>query len=421
MHDHPRRRDADGKTEYCPAVDFRSITVVLAAAIAAGNCSKSTDKPDKEIAHNAPGDTPPLAPPTDRSKYRRTATPPDASQPSPDPKGEFDREARVLFRVAACSGNEPIPDRIGQKLVDDHCAAFAKLNDKYRDAWLNKASEFLRSLVPKDIPDRVIYPFGGEDLISALAVYPDAREITIFSLEPANDPRIVDRISRRDLRASLKRSRNHIKFLMKTAFHRTVDLKAMARKALPEQIVGALWALALHKRAPVTLRFFTLGDDGTLTYVTNSYRHFEITFRKPNGPLQTYRHIAGNIANDGLKKNPEIGRYIAARAPFAAMTKASSFLLWKAYFSTIRNLLLDNMVWMVSDATAPLPKHAQAAGFEQIPYGKFYGPEPAFGKLNHQSQFTRLWRTSPKRDCPIRWGYRDVRGFSHLLVTRKKK
>ena len=34
-----------------------------------------------------------------------------------------------------------------------------------------------------DLPKKVLYPFGGSDLISALAVFPDAEEITIISLE----------------------------------------------------------------------------------------------------------------------------------------------------------------------------------------------------------------------------------------------
>ena len=41
----------------------------------------------------------------------------------------------------------------------------------------------------------------------------------------------------------------------------------------------------------------------------------------------------------------------------AAITKAASYLLWRGDFSRIRDYLLDNMVWMVSDSSgiAQLP------------------------------------------------------------------
>ena len=53
------------------------------------------------------------------------------------------------------------------------------------------------------------------------------------------------------------------------------------------------------------------------------------------------------------------------------MTKAASYLLWRDNFSTIRDYLLDNMEFMVSDSTGIPPKFATKAGFVQEAYGKF--------------------------------------------------
>jgi hypothetical protein len=169
------------------------------------------------------------------------------------------------------------------------------------------------------------------------------------------------------------------------------------------------------------MRYFTINEDGTLAYVTDKFSNMELTFRKPGGPIQTYRHIATDLSNGGLKKNKGVQTYITSRAPFAAMTKASSFLLWKDYFSIIRNDLLDGMVWMISDATAPLPSDAEKKGFEQIPYGTFTGPEPAFVDLKNADQMVKLWHDHPHQDCPIRYGYSDANRRAHLLITRKKQ
>jgi hypothetical protein len=385
----------------------------LAVVLAACGSKDEDQKQTLPVQPADPADAAAPAPPAD------AATPPDAAPA--DPAGEFDEQARLMFRVAACAGDAQVPGRL-EKIVDDHCQRLGKLNERYRERWLGPIMAFLDGLTPEGLPDRVLYPFGGEDLVSALAAFPEASEITIISLEKGGDPRKLERIGGEELAESLERSREHLKFLMDVAFHRTEDLEKMAEDPLPEQLVGALWAMAVHDREPVSLRFFQVQDDGSLAYVTDNFDDFELTFRKPGGPLQTYRHMATDLSNGGLKRAPGVVAYVEQRAPFVSVIKAASFLLWKSYFSTIRDLLLDHAVFIVSDATAPLPRHARAKGFEQIPYGIFTGPEVAFaegGETEASEPFIELWKEKAKGTVPVRWGYLDAKRKKHLLITRK--
>jgi hypothetical protein len=385
----------------------------LAVVLAACGSKDEDQKQTLPVQPADPADAAAPAPPAD------AATPPDAAPA--DPTGEFDEQARLMFRVAACAGDAQVPGRL-EKIVDDHCQRLGKLNERYRERWLGPIMAFLDGLTPEGLPDRVLYPFGGEDLVSALAAFPEASEITIISLEKGGDPRKLERIGGEELAESLERSREHLKFLMDVAFHRTEDLEKMAEDPLPEQLVGALWAMAVHDREPVSLRFFQVQDDGSLAYVTDNFDDFELTFRKPGGPLQTYRHMATDLSNGGLKRAPGVVAYVEQRAPFVSVIKAASFLLWKSYFSTIRDLLLDHAVFIVSDATAPLPRHARAKGFEQIPYGIFTGPEVAFaegGETEASEPFIELWKEKAKGTVPVRWGYLDAKRKKHLLITRK--
>jgi len=343
-----------------------------------------------------------------------------AAGPAPVAEGEFDKQAQALFRVAACGGDSQLPEQVPAKLAETHCAAVEKIITEYKTKWLDKATPFLASVVPTDLPDRVLYPFGGSDLITALATFPEAREITIISLEKSGDVRAIDRLKSEDLARSLKENRDHLTFLLRSAFHKTVDLKAMSENGLPGELVDDMIALRVHGREPVTMRYFKIREDGQLDYVTNRFDNVEISFRKPGGALQIYRHVSADLSDGGLKRNLGLMAYMKARAPFTAMTKASSFLLWEPYFSTMRNFLLENMVFMISDATAPLPEHAKKAGFEQIPYGHFTGPEPAFPNLKKKEQMIELWAKSEKKECPIRYGYSDEKRRPHLLITRKK-
>jgi hypothetical protein len=100
------------------------------------------------------------------------------------------------------------------------------------------------------------------------------------------------------------------------------------------------------------------------------------------------------------------------------MTKAASYLLWEESFSLIRDYLLKNMVWMISDSTGIPASHARAAGFVQDAYGRFEGP---FLKAvpGPARDFAALWKSQPLRRLPFPFGYPDMNRHLHLLVTRR--
>jgi hypothetical protein len=393
---------------------MRRILAFTLVAAACGGDKESAPAPAPAADARAP-----VAPPADATVVVDAAPAAEPAEPPPTP-GEFDAQAKVFFRIAACGGDAPLPAHAPAAIVDAHCAALDKVIAEYREKWVDKALPFLAEIVPDDLPDQIIYPFGGTDLVTALATFPDAREITIISLEEAGDIRLVDKTKGDDLEESLKQNRDHVQFLYRSAFHRTEDLKEMTTSGLPGHLFGTFVGLKVLGYEPVTMRYFEIKEDGSLEYVTRNFTNMELTFRKPGGKLQTYRHIATNLANAPLKKNVGLKAYMTSRAPFTAMTKASSFLLWNPNFVVIRDLLLDNMVWMISDATAPLPSIAKKKGFEQIPYGTFTGAEPAFEDLKHVEEMIELWEKSEKRECPIRYGYSDIKRRPHLLITRKK-
>lgn len=108
--------------------------------------------------------------------------------------------------------------------------------------------------------------------------------------------------------------------------------------------------------------------------------------------------------------------YLSGKKPVVAMTKAASYLLWRDNFSTIRNWLLANMEFMVSDSTGIPPKFAKQAGFTQEAFGtfeeSFLGASP---KANED--FRALWKKA--KPLPFRYGYLDKKLHKHMLITRR--
>ena len=103
------------------------------------------------------------------------------------------------------------------------------------------------------------------------------------------------------------------------------------------------------------------------------------------------------------------------------MTKAASYCLWNPRFSRIRNYLLANMVFMISDGTGIPPEFARQAGFVQETYGSFQGAM-CFDDCpsdEYSDQFRDLWASQPQRKLDFRYGYVDSKSSYHLLVTRR--
>ena len=362
-----------------------------------------------------------------------------APAPAPPPAHDFTPEGQALLAVGAC-GDIPAPAGFPQDLLATHCDVIKKAQADYLDQWVKPARAFFQAHVPADVAKKVVYPFAGGDLSTALTVFPDADEITTISLEPAGDPRDLATLKGSDLKHALDKVEYELKFLYRVNFSNTLNMiDAMRAGSLPTQLIFGLSALKIHGYEVVSLRYFKLNDDGTLHYLDDNdlkkvpdpqrakpdtrnriFANAELQFRRPNGRIQIYRHIQQNLDNDHLKADPRVLRYLEAKGTVAGMTKAASYLLSWESFSTMRDYLTKNVAWMVSDATGVAPKWGRPAGFDYETYGAFVGPHIPAGNGISQD-----WRTEfanePKRDLAFRFGYYDKKNANHLVIMTRKK
>jgi hypothetical protein len=387
-----------------------------------------------------------------RGQERTSATKPPAAPPAmpqaTPPQGQdFAAEARLLFRVVACSGDEPLPPVLDAATLKEHCAAMTPRMEAYRKHYLEVAQPFMAALRPPSLPTTVVYPFGGGDLLSALTTYPDGAEITTLSLELAGDPRRLRSLGKESLATSLGLIRRTIAPLLSLADSTSANLMQGQRGEIPGQLAFFLVALAVHGQEPASVRYFRIEPEGRLRYYSAeeiaaedrktsakslkggwtppdfapAFANVEIVFRprgSAQGTVRVHRHIAANLADGPLGKDPSVLRHLEMKGRVAAMTKAASYLLWRPDFVTIRQYLLDHMQFMVSDSTGIPPSPARKAGFIQETYGSFSGSFLAASRA-YNDEFRELWKSQPPRPLPFRYGYPDSSRHYHLLVTRK--
>jgi hypothetical protein len=371
---------------------------------------------------------------------------------------DFGPQAKLLYRVGACGNDDALPEHLPAKTVTAHCKEMRELYASYRRAWADKAGAFIKELVPSGAPKTVVYPFGGGDLTSALVVFPDATEITTLSLEAPGDVRAIDTIKKAQLATDLDTIGFDIRRLYRSAHSTTKSLQSAAYSELPGSLMFALAGLAAMSFEPVSLRYFDIAEDGSLVYLTAAeldqrlaamvaskkdpktkkrfdvrkhywlemesvFANVEIRYRPigdPKAPLRTYRHILANLDDPHQSKDDRVLDHLRKKGKVSVMTKAASFLLWFDDFSQIRDYLLKNMAWMISDASGIPPSYANPAGFEQLTYGTFVGPYFIQDRNNTRAQFVKLWKSQPKRPLPFRFGYPDAEKNAHLMITRPK-
>jgi hypothetical protein len=395
------------------------------------------------------------------------AAPAGAKKAMPAPRAaDFTAPVRTLWAVAACGG-DAAPAGWDAKVVSAHCAALDKVADGWRTKWLSKAGPFFAELLKGGYPETVVYPFGGGDLLTVLAVYPDATEYTTLSLEGMGDPRAIDRLappagadektakkSATLLKKRLDKVRGVLSAQLKMAWNTTIQLSNDSSEAggdtLPAILTQALLAMDIHGYEPLEARYFRIEASGALVYLTDedvaawdaeqqklvgkkkkkgendlqvgAFTNVEIVFRKRGdaaAPRKVFRHIAADLSDGALEKNPGVLAHLAQKGSIAAMTKAASYLLWLKGFGKVRDYLLAHMQVMVSDDTGIPPRYAKPAGFAQECWGEFHGAYFGDGNPDVQKELKQFWKEHSKGKLPFRFGYYDNAGHTHLLYTHK--
>ena len=402
---------------------------LVAVVLLLGACAREATVP----AHAAPAQVTPASP-----------TPSPLAPLAPG-GADFSAEVRLLFRVVACGGAEPLPAAFDAAIADQHCRWLQERVDPYRNDYLARLTPFFAARRPAGLPTTVVYPFGGGDLLSALATYPDGLEFTTLGLELAGDPRRIKELDSARLRASLLEFEKRVKGLFAYAESTSENMMQLQRGDLPGQIAFFLVALRAHGYEPVGLRYFRLEPSGAVHYLTTeeiateegkiarkrssvwvspdfseAFSNSELTFRKAgekDAPLRVHRHIAANLADSHLKADPSVLLHLEAKGKVAAMTKAASYLLWAEGFSLMGKYLVDHMVFMVADSTGPPPSVVTKAGFTMETYGRFEGPFLAARK-SVADEYRKLWSEQPARELNFRYGYPDSSKSNHLVITR---
>ncbi len=352
--------------------------------------------------------------------------------------------AQSLAQLIGCSpGANPANVHVSPEVHNRYCAQLTAHAARYLRRYHKDIQPVLAEVVPQNENVPVVYPFGGGDLLTALGTFPQARQITTLSLEPAGDLRGVSRVTGLQMEAALMQTGDNLRRLLAAEHSKTTNLSSMAKGLLPAEIAFSLFALKLWNFDVTGFRYFSLDSEGKINYLSAAdlealdqtivtrrlvgsaraqlFAHVEISFRRAGESHErVFRHLAGNLADTALRKDDRVLKHLRAKGKVFAMTKAASYLLWWDGFGLIRSYLAELATFMISDSTGLPPHIATANGLSQTTYGWFSGAFLPGANRKIAAAFAAQWRAQPIRPIRFHYGYPDVQGRGHMLVTRRE-
>lgn len=345
-------------------------TLRLAAAFAAALAALPAAAQHAPPPGGTPGE-PPCAP------VKPCEIPDEPAPAAAEPAADLGPEARRLFDLVACQGAAPAG--LDAKVVAAFCAEQRKALEAYRAGPRAKAFAALAPLRPPGLPSTVVAP-GGEDLLTALAAFPELKNVTTFSAAPAGDARALAGISPEKLRQGLAAVRAGARAML-----RGEGAAAAARaEGFPVRLALSLTALAALGYEPVALRYFAVEPDGTLRHLGRAdlaaagaaaRAGAELTFARrgedPRTRARTHRHVASGLGDAALGRSPGVLKHLAAKGELCVAVGAGAGSPWRDDHARARALLLERAAMIVSAGPRPPPALARQAGLAEEASGPF--------------------------------------------------
>ena len=276
-------------------------------------------------------------------------------------------------------------------------------------------------LVPRiGSTSHVTYMFGGPDLVSTLALFPEARHYALGGLEPVGKLTNPLSLSPEELHASLAMLRKSTEVIMNFSHFITKDMKTELAASHFQGVFPIMLVFLSFADARIDLaERLTLQRDGTLAHGEGSGGQpaLRIVFRAaPGVPPAEVVYLQANLSDSALKSNPAALEWLASHGRATGYLKAASYLMHSGGFATIRDFLLGHCSSIVQDDSGIPLSVFRARDWRVINFGNYTTPLDIFAKYD-QPDLHSTYQSGSAFSLPFGFGYRWQRGESTLLIA----
>ena len=278
----------------------------------------------------------------------------------------------------------------------------------------------------------LLYPFGGPDLATALALFPGATTIVLMGLEPVGNLPDFERLSPEG-RAEALADLGTLAFgFLTRGYFITMDMMDLYSR---QKIDGALPVIAFFLKregySVAGVRRLAVDENGGWRetpyerLAERPHRPYGVRIDcfKPGEPgLRTVYYFSCDIENKAFREGTPLHRFFSGFERMSTFVKAGSYLLHWSNFSTLRGLILERSLYVLQDDTAVPYRFFKRNGWTVTLFGRYATPVKDF--TNVEQPDLRAAYEDPEggvRPLPFRFGYRWRTQVDNLLLAERPR
>ena len=375
-------------------------------------------------------------PQTEQAAPPVAATRPDTAVAPPPPPARPD--TAYTHDVAAYLAGQQVSQRSALRPLTAQPAwqAFATDAEKswtnYHATRTNKIEQWAATELDsvRAVSSTVFYPFSGPDLLNVVTMFPDSKTYVLVGLEPVGSVPGRATLENPKLFPAVKAS---LWSVLNFSFFRTNDM-AIDLKSL--ELDGALPLMMLFATRTghqiQDIRYVQLNTDGQLTAADSTIIRkpgpkvipgVEMTVLSKAGEEQKVYYFSADISDWKMGTNKDaVIQYAKSLGPFTTYIKSATYLMHKAYFSKVRNLILQQSNYILQDDSGIAMKYFRPADWHLTYYGTYKRPINLFAN-RYQPELTKAYAdtTNRPRPLPFGTGYNWRQNDSNLLLARRQQ
>ncbi len=313
---------------------------------------------------------------------------------------------------------------------------FGKRWKKFDSTRLNIIKNFADSTLIKELTptENLFYPFSGPDILYSSTLFPNIKHFTLIGLEPVGTLPIVDdkTIIPDSINNYFNKINSALNAILNFSFFRTASMKEDLRN--PE-VDGTLHLILLFlnktNNSIINVKPFYIDTLGEKQYLSDfnvlkskflKNKSVEINYLTQANQVKTITYTSTDLSDAAFKKNKGLNVYLSALNFKLTYLKGASYLLHKANFSAIRNVILKYTSQVVQDdsgiALTYFEKDTNKWNYSF--YGKYIKPINMFAQhyqKNLDSLYTKFG--TKKLGFGLGYNYRD-KNSNFMIITKAK-
>jgi hypothetical protein len=269
-------------------------------------------------------------------------------------------------------------------------------------------AQYIYPLVGK--PKTLVYPFGGPDLLYALAMFPDATRYVLLGLEPAGGLPDLEGADPGAVIASLDRHALSVNTQLLHGYFITKDMKTDFSNG-PLQGVTPILLTSLglmHARI-----------DGIQNTTAGGNPAVQIDFTLPGTGRKSVTYVSGDLSNGGFKGSYE-SWLSSVGSGSVAYFKAASYLMQDSGFSAAKNWVLGNCRAIVQDDSGIPYKTFDQTQWDIHLFGRYTAPIEFFARHSQPDLRAAYEAAGPLPGITFGSGYQMKADYANLMIAIRR-